>query len=191
MADQTTGKLSGTKAGERVDPCINDQNIKTKKNKGGRPKGSKNRAKAPSLLSRDDPTGELAAVDKKAKDKQRIINRQRKDCERLSEVLKSKAEDLKGKPANQIDAKDVTALARSTVQLHQMEQDAYDFGAQGASIAAVILMPMRAESMEVWQAQAKAAAERATTPAGHRGPRLEAEVIGQPDGEDNGGEEGS
>ena len=129
---------------------------------------------------RGDASGTLTQASKEARKQDRILKRQRADCRRLAEVLKTRVE-LSRKLGVPDDAKDLAALTRSTDLLHQMERRAHDFGQQGQSTQkTVIIIPTPAGSMAEWH---KATAGLLGSPAEAPGPaasrRIEPDIEGE------------
>jgi len=132
---------------------------------------------------RGDTSGTLTQASKDARKQERILKRQRADCRRLADVLKTRTE-LSKKLGVPDDAKDLAALTRSTDLLHQMERRAHDFGQQGQSTQkTVIIIPTPAGSMAEWH---KATAGLLGSPSEAPGPaqdrrRVEPDIEGEPE----------
>lgn len=169
------GQMDGEHAAPRTNPTGETnvthpaQNTTTPPKRGpGRPKGSKSGP-------RSKGAKDLEKVDKAAKEQAAILKRQRKDCQNLSRVIIEAA-------GRTTDPKDAAALARSLVQLHAMEREAYDIGSQGNQIKAVIFMPARAINMDEWQAGASVGIPAAGTEDAGADPYLvEDDVQGEVD----------
>jgi len=84
-----------------------------------------------------------------AKTKSAVKSRQKVDLVSLRDDINRTRHQ-----ADALDPKDVASLARSTQILHTLERDAYDLGAPGLKVNAVILLPVLSGDMGSWAKQA-------------------------------------
>ena len=150
MSDVQGSRENGQEGEERAEPRTTTG--KKPRRKRGRPKGSKSKVlDARTGTSRDSTsatpaTGErdLAAVKRERRLQERVIARQRKDCDKLGATVQAALD------AGQADPKDIRALSAALKTLHDLERQCYDFGQTGAQVKAVIVLPAGPDTMEAW-----------------------------------------
>jgi len=83
-----------------------------------------------------------------------VINKHRADCVRLRKVISAITRGKDTEELAKMSTSDVQRLSATTKQLHEIERQAYDMGADTNKIVAVIMLPPAAEDMAGWQKMA-------------------------------------